>query len=57
MTDDQDDKHFRFVVPEHLQTDDRLDGPYAVSWALLAALLSIIVTALIIWNLMAAPIA
>ena len=56
MSDDQDDK-FKFFVPEHLPTDDRLDGPYVVGWALLAAVLSIIITALIVWNLMAAPVA
>lgn len=56
MSDNQDDK-FKFVVPEHLQTDDRLDQPTAVVWALFAAVLSIIVTALIVWNMMAVPVA
>jgi CBS-domain-containing membrane protein len=56
MTGKDKDKRFEFFVPQRLPTDDRLDGPRVVVWALFASLLTIIITALVIWNSMAVPI-
>ena len=50
-------KHFEFMAGPIVPTDDGMDSVRAVGWILLSAILTVILTAIIVWNLMAVPVA